>query len=147
MIIIFDLHGVIFDYHASKYTYDIFILQKGLEILQACASQKDAHGNKKHQIYILSNWGKSGFEKLKKQHGAILDLFDGHVISGECGYSKPNSEIFELLINRYNLANQECIFIDDSVINVNAANKFGWKAIHYQDPEHVLKQLKKILEF
>ncbi len=147
MIIIFDLHGVIFDYDAKQSNYDVYPLKPGLEILQACASQKDEFGARLHKLYILSNWGSSGFQKIKLLHPDILDLFDGQVISGECGYSKPSIEIFELIINRYQLANQTCIFIDDSIINIAAVKQFGWTGIHYQDPTHVTNLLKKLNVF
>ncbi len=144
MIIIFDLHGVIFDYEVRQNNYDVFVLNSGLEILQACAQQKDAFGKKKHTLYILSNWGLKGFEKIKQQYAHILELFDGYVISGECGYSKPDSEIFEVLINRYQLAGENCIFIDDAAMNVAAVEKFGWTGICYEDPEHVITKLKNL---
>lgn len=143
MIIVFDLHGVIFDYDVKKNNYAVYLLDAGLKILQACAAQKDDTGKKLHKLYILSNWGTAGFQKIKQAHPEILALFDGQVISGECGYSKPSPEIFELLINRYQLANQPCLFIDDAQMNIAAAEKFGWVGIHYQDPNHVTNLLKK----
>ena len=73
-----------------------------------------------------------------------MALFDGQVISGECGYSKPSREIFEVLINRYQLVNQPCILIDDTAINVARAKQFGWIGIHYEDPTHVTNLLKKL---
>lgn len=147
MIIIFDLHGVIFDYDAKKINYEVYTLNPGLEILQACANQKDQYGKKRHKIYILSNWGLSGFQKLRDMYPDILELFDGQVISGECGYSKPDQEIFELIINRYQLADKTCIFIDDVAMNIAAAKQFGWIGIHYQDPAHATNLLKELKVF
>lgn len=140
--LIFDLHGVIFDYDGEKPNDSVHILTPGLKILQNCANQIDQFGKKLHKIYILSNWGKIGFTKLKTQFPEIMALFDGCVISGECDYSKPQAEIFELLIARYHLQNQRCIFIDDMAINVAAAAQFGWTGIFYTDPKHVTNLLQ-----
>lgn len=142
--LIFDLHGVIFDYNGiSSVDATIYILEDGLKLLQACANQKDSAGKKKHKLYILSNWGKVGFDKIRSQFPQIIELFDGCVISGEAGYSKPEREIFELLINRYQLKNKPCVFIDDNEINVIAAQQFGWHSIFYDKPERVKLLLEK----
>lgn len=143
--LIFDLHGVIFDYDGvSSVNATIYTLEPGLKILQACASQKNSMGKKLHKLYILSNWGKIGFDKIRSQFPEIIELFDGCVISGEAGYSKPEREIFELLINRYQLKNQPCVFIDDNEINVIAAQQFGWNSIFYNQPEYVKLLLEKL---
>lgn len=143
--LIFDLHGVIFDYNGkTSANSEIYTLQQGLDILKTCAQIKDEFGKKLHKLYILSNWGKPGFDKIRQQFPEILDLFDGCVISGEAGYSKPESEIFELLINRYQLKNQPCVFIDDNEFNVIAAQQFGWTTIFYDNPTHVKQLLEKL---
>lgn len=143
--LIFDLHGVIFDYDGtSSVNATIYILEPGLKLLQNCANQKDEFGKKLHKLYILSNWGKIGFDKIRQQFPQIIELFDGCVISGEAGYSKPEREIFELIINRYQLKNQPCVFIDDNEINVIAAQQFGWQTIFYDKPERVKLLLEKL---
>lgn len=141
MNIIFDLHGVIFSYDPILLNDLIYTLKPGLEILQACANQTDENGQRLHKLYILSNWGKPGFTKMKAQHSDILALFDGYVISGECAYSKPQKEIFELLIAKYNLTGKECVFIDDNELNIVAAHQFGWTNIFYNNPESVKQRL------
>lgn len=141
--LIFDLHGVIFNYDGhTSVNAEIYVLNPGLEILKSCAMQKDENGKRLHKFYILSNWGKIGFDKIRTQYPQIIDMFDGCVISGEAGYSKPNPAIFDLLINRYQLKDQPCIFIDDSEINVIAAQQFGWTSIFYDNP----KRVKLLLE-
>jgi FMN phosphatase YigB (HAD superfamily) len=148
--IIFDLNGVIFGHDQENYLAllkqnpkkAIFILQPGLDILTKCAEQKDNNGNKLHTIYVLSNWGKDGFEVMKKIYPQIMSMFDGHVISGESDYKKPNRKIYLEIINKYNLQNERCIFIDDVEENIVTAEQFEWIGLHYNNPTHI----KKILE-
>lgn len=51
--------------------------------------------------------------------------FKGTVISGLVKCSKPDHKIFEILLNKYDLKAEECLFIDDSLKNVEAAKELG----------------------
>ena len=85
----------------------------------------------KYKIYALSNLTEATYNYLKDLN--VLDVFDDGVYSFECGFLKPQKEIYELLIDKYNLKKEECIFFDDSSRNVLAANELGIKAIKYND--------------
>ncbi len=65
-----------------------------------------------YRIYILSNFIVEAFDFVKNQHD-FLSLFDGKIISGKEKVIKPELEIYQKLINKYNLVPEECIFIDD----------------------------------
>jgi putative hydrolase of the HAD superfamily len=54
-------------------------------------------------------------------------MFDGLVLSGEINIVKPNAEIFEYLLSKYNLNREECIFVDDNKANITGAEKAGIK--------------------
>lgn len=51
----------------------------------------------------------------------IFSFFDGMVFSGEIGKIKPDKEIFEYILTKYNLKREECLFIDDTKINIEGA--------------------------
>lgn len=53
--------------------------------------------------------------------------------------------IYKYLLETYNLNPDECIFIDDSVANINAANELGIHGIVYTDIENLRKEFKRIL--
>lgn len=135
--IIFDLGGVIFDYDRTVLNPDFYLLAPGLDVLKKCAAQTDQLGNKLHKLYILSNWGKSGFNKIKSQYPDIIALFDGYVISGEIGHAKPSTQIFKVLIDRYQLEDEYCIFIDDSEINTHVAKQFGWHSFLHDGTNNI----------
>jgi HAD superfamily hydrolase (TIGR01509 family) len=48
-----------------------------------------------------------------------------NVVSGEIGVVKPDPAIFRVLVDTYRLDAGECLFIDDSPLNVAAASTFG----------------------
>ena len=47
------------------------------------------------------------------------------MFSGNFGMVKPNSDIFEYLIKTFNLKADECLFIDDSLKNIEGAKLVG----------------------
>ncbi|MEO5806240.1 HAD family phosphatase [Devosia sp.] len=71
----------------------------------------------------------------------FLEKFDGVVVSGLEGLVKPDARIYKLFCDRYGLAPDSCVFIDDSEPNVVSARKFGMHAIHHTSPEQTRKEL------
>jgi 2-haloacid dehalogenase len=71
----------------------------------------------------------------------FLEKFDGVVVSGLEHLVKPDLRIFRLFCERYSLAPGECVFIDDTEMNVVAARKFGMKAIHFTDAKTLRTEL------
>jgi FMN phosphatase YigB (HAD superfamily) len=39
---------------------------------------------------------------------------------------------------------QECLFIDDSLTNINQAQKMGFATIHFQSPEQLETNLREL---
>ena len=63
------------------------------------------------------------------------------VVSGLEKLVKPDPRIYRVFCERYGMAPESCVFIDDSEPNVIAARKFGMKAIHFTTPEALRKEL------
>jgi HAD superfamily hydrolase (TIGR01509 family) len=93
-----------------------------------------------HKVYALSNWSAETYP-LARQRFSFFDCFDRVVISGEIKLVKPNREIFDHLLEKIERRAEECIFIDDSLTNVNAAAQFGFDTIHFQSPEQLRNEL------
>ena len=83
--------------------------------------------NKGYKIYFLSNITDVSYNYLKIKL-KILDLIDGGIYSFKEHTKKPDKEIFDILIKRYNLNKDETIFFDDSIKNVKAGNEYGIKS-------------------
>lgn len=71
----------------------------------------------------------------------FMEKFDGVVVSGAEGIVKPDSRIYKLFCDRYSLAPENCIFMDDNESNVVAARNFGMKGIHFTSPEQLREAL------
>ena len=79
---------------------------------------------KKYDFVLLSNDVKEWSRYLLKLHG-LEKYFKDCIISGEIHMRKPESRIFIYAIERIKCNPQECIFVDNSVKNLNAAQKIG----------------------
>ena len=95
-----------------------------------------------YRIYILSNMPKEMHEELMQLHD-FFQLPEGQVYSYEVKAIKPQPQIYEALLNRYQLKGPESIFIDDREENVVAASKFGIDGILCQSPAQVRQELVK----
>jgi FMN phosphatase YigB (HAD superfamily) len=48
------------------------------------------------------------------------------------------------MLERVGRPAQECLFIDDSLKNVNQAQKMGFVTIHFQSPEQLETRLREL---
>ncbi len=92
-------------------------------------------------IYLLSNFSAEKFPLMQKRYD-FLDLFDDMIISGEHKLIKPDPAIFQLTLERIGRKASECLFVDDSLPNIEVARKMGFHTIHFQSPEQLERDLK-----
>ena len=96
-----------------------------------------------YPLYGLSNWSAETFPYAREKYD-FFDLLDDMVISGEVGHIKPDPEIFQILLEKIGRPAQECLFIDDSLPNINQAQKMGFMTIHFQFSEQLAISLLKL---
>ena len=117
----------------------------GGEIKEVVTILKNLVRENNFRVLALTNWSAETFPIALKKFD-FLHLFEGIVVSGTEKTRKPFSDIYEIILNRYNLIATESIFIDDNIRNIKAANKFGIKTIHFKDPLQLKTDLKKLVE-
>lgn len=83
---------------------------------------------KGYSLYYLSNWPIWAYELEQHIFADLTAKFDGGVFDHEYAYSKPDHNIYEILINKYKLTPEHCIFFDDNAENVLAAQHCGMHA-------------------
>jgi putative hydrolase of the HAD superfamily len=81
-----------------------------------------------YRLFYLSNFPVDVFEEMSTGY-YFFKYFDGGIISAEVKFSKPDSRIYKLLLEKYSLIAEECLFIDDLEINVRAAETVGMKGL------------------
>ena len=97
----------------------------------------------KVKLYALTNWSAQTFPIAKKRF-EFLKQFEGIVVSGEENTRKPFSKIYNITLERYALSPETCLFIDDSLDNVNAAKSLNINALHFTDAIQLKSDLEKL---
>ena len=98
-----------------------------------------------YRLYVLSNMSREFIDFIRCL--PVYANFDGEVVSCEEHVVKPESEIFRLLLDRYTLDPAECIFIDDRIDNIEAAEREGICGFHFdrKDPQASCELLRAML--
>lgn len=81
---------------------------------------------KGYRIFVLSDY-PARFESVWNRFD-IFKKFDGRIASYEVGSKKYELKPFEMLLKKYSLQKEECLFTDDSLGCIEAARKVGIKA-------------------
>lgn len=79
-------------------------------------------------IGLLSN----AMPSIKRvfDNAGLLELFDEVVISCEIGAEKPSEKMYATICENMEVAPGDCVFVDDIVKNLEAAEKFGMTGVH-----------------
>ena len=93
--------------------------------------------------YILSNMSDWAHHVID-QKTDLFKRFDGAVFSYQVNLVKPEPQIYKLLLTRYQLKAEECLFIDDLEHNINAAKALGIDGIICHDHDQLRGDLKKM---
>lgn len=115
----------------------------GFEHTETVEILRRLHDSKEHSIYSLTNWSNETFPVALKKF-PFLSWFKGILVSGDVGLKKPDPEIYKLLLDRYGLEANTCVFIDDRTENVKAASALGFSGIVFKNHTQLSKDLKKL---
>ena len=98
-----------------------------------------------YNLYVSSNMANLTYEYFKNDE--FFALCTGIVISAHEHIKKTDEKIYKLLLERYNLISEECLFIDDdSGRNYQTANRIGIKGRRII-PNQVEDIKKLLIEF
>lgn len=98
---------------------------------------------KGYGTYILSNYSKRGYEMTKQELPFVADM-DGVLFSYEVKLVKPEPEIYQTLLKKFQLKPEESVFLDDNEKNIIAAREAGIHAIHFRNKEQAEAELEKL---
>lgn len=96
-----------------------------------------------YHVFGLSNWSWETLSTIIDDYPVIKEL-EGVVISGLEYVIKPQPEIYRLLLERYRLKADECVFIDDNLANVQGAEAVGIHGLLFAGPEMLKEEFKKL---
>ena len=81
-------------------------------------------------VFGLTNWPAETFTEARRRFRTLASI-DNYVVSSSVKFAKPEPAIYQLLLSKYNLTPEECVFIDDRKDNVDAAKALGMSGIVY----------------
>lgn len=97
------------------------------------------------KVYFLSNYSLQALDANPE----VLDfteLMDGGVFSCHVKLTKPDPAIYACICDRYALVPEECVFIDDKQVNIDAAIAFGMKhSFVFKGYEDACRRLEEVL--
>jgi putative hydrolase of the HAD superfamily len=101
--------------------------------------------NDGHRMAMLTNNVRE-WEPLWRAMLPVDEIFELVVDSAFVGCRKPESEIYELTLDRLGgVPPERCLFIDDADVNCEAAAKLGMAAVHYQGNEQAIPEIRERL--
>jgi FMN phosphatase YigB (HAD superfamily)/DNA-binding XRE family transcriptional regulator len=101
-----------------------------------------------YKVGLLTNI-MPGFLSAMRRAGQVPDItYDAIVDSSEVAAIKPESKMYEIAQVQAGCAPQEILLIDDSRVNVMAAEKLGWHVLWFDDarPEESVERVRQSLE-
>lgn len=96
------------------------------------------------RVLYLSNISKTLYNDCEEELNFISDM-DGGILSFEEKCSKPDSEIYKKLINKYNLEPDACIFVDDRQANIKAAANNGLNGIYFNSYDEASREIIELI--
>jgi len=98
---------------------------------------------KKFKFAVINNGNSLAMKYWKERFDfSIFDLF---INSAEVGIKKPDPKVFLLACNRLDVQTKECLFLDDSLENIETANKLGMQTIWWSKEENKEDLLNKLI--
>src|ERR1700686_4113323 len=113
----------------------------------ACGAMADAVRQIRDAGYrtaLLTNISREG-EAIFSKLFPVDELFDVVVDSSKVGMRKPDPEIYRLTCNLLGVGPDRCLFIDDLLCNVEAADALGMQTIQCLDPGAVADEVVRRL--
>jgi 2-haloacid dehalogenase len=89
----------------------------------------------------LTNWSHELYPHAPERF-EVLSLLDDVVISGTEGVAKPDPRIFAIAVERTGLPAERLVFVDDKVLNVEAARTAGLDGVVFTGADDLRAALR-----
>lgn len=96
-----------------------------------------------YRCYYLSNFSRKAHVECIDALD-FLEYMDGGILSYQDKLIKPDPKIYELLLDRFGLQAEECVFMDDTEKNLLQAEQAGIHTILFRDREQAVIELEKL---
>lgn len=97
------------------------------------------------KLYYLSNFPVDIWDEVRSGY-YFFKYFDGGLISAEARSSKPEKRIYEIMMEKFSLQPEECLFIDDLEANVRSAEAIGMTGLFTNGSVEIAREIEKVLK-
>lgn len=98
---------------------------------------------KGYKVWYLSNFAyKTAVECADSL--TFIPYMDGGILSYQDKVVKPDPAIYKLFLERFKLTAEECVFLDDTLKNIEAAEAVGIHGICFKTKEQAVEELRKL---
>ncbi len=84
--------------------------------------------------YIFSNTNDLAITHIRATY-PFYQGFNGYVLSYEHGFMKPEPQLYQRIEEITGCQQEEILYFDDRLENVEGGVQRGWRAVHHQAPE------------
>lgn len=129
------------DRKAIYFIFDHFqdeMMQPINDSIQAVKALK----KKGYKLYLLSNLNQDRYIQRYQQEPEIFSLFDGATLSGGAHELKPDASLYLKFFQQFHLDPSDGLLIDDSLANIETAQRLGMKTILSQPQQNLIERLK-----
>lgn len=102
---------------------------------------------KQYKLAIINNGNSIALKNWREKFD--FGIFDLYINSAVVGIKKPDPKIYLLTCKRLGVKPEECLFMDDSLENIESAKKLEMKTIWWNKKENKdkwLVEFKKLIE-
>lgn len=96
------------------------------------------------RVFCLSNMSLEFYDYLRERD--VFGYFEGQIISALEKVIKPEPEIYQVLMDRYQVVPEESLFIDDLASNVEAARLLGFNIVHFTDKTEGICKIREMVK-
>lgn len=100
----------------------------------------------KYQVKIIIATNHVFFIKDYIINNLDIENIDDIIISAKINKIKPNKDFYEYILDKYNIKNNELLFIDDNIENIKSAESININVIKVNKDTDILESIKKYME-
>jgi epoxide hydrolase-like predicted phosphatase len=100
---------------------------------------------KKFKLAVINNGTSLTLPKFESKFH-INETFDLFISSATEGVKKPDGNIYKLTVQRLGVKPDECLFMDDSLPNIEGAKKLGVATIHWENKQIGFERFLKFID-
>ena len=94
-------------------------------------------------VGILTNMPHELAPRFRETFHDYIELADALIVSSEVHLVKPMPEIYRLMEEKLGVGPDEIVFVDDSRVNCEGAERVGWRAVRFESNEQVESALAR----